>query len=74
MSAEQAPNANEYIGHHLQNLTLKIGDSPFWTLHLDTLIVSGIVGFIVFGLLWIAARRATVQPGRLQAFAEHVLD
>jgi F-type H+-transporting ATPase subunit a len=74
MSAEQAPNANEYIGHHLQNLTLKIGDSPFWTLHLDTLIVSGIVGFIVFGLLWFAARRATVQPGRLQAFAEHVLD
>jgi F-type H+-transporting ATPase subunit a len=73
MSAEQAPNANEYIGHHLQNLTLKIGDSPFWTVHLDTLIVSGIVGFVVFGLLWFAARRATVQPGRLQALAEHVL-
>lgn len=75
MSAEQAPNANEYIGHHLQNLTLKIGDSPFWTVHLDTLIVSGLIGFIVFGLLWFAARRATVgQPGKLQAFAEIVLD
>lgn len=73
MSAEQAPNANEYIGHHLQNLTLKIGDSPFWTIHLDTLIVSGLVGLIVFGLLWFAARRATVQPGRLQALAEHVI-
>jgi len=75
MSAEQAPNANEYIGHHLQNLTLKIGDSPFWTVHLDTLIVSGIVGLVVFGLLWFAARHATVgKPSRLQAFAEIVLE
>jgi len=74
MSVE-APSANEYIGHHLQNLTVKVGDTPFWTLNIDTLVVSGLIGFIVFGLLWYAAHRGTAGvPGKLQAFAEIVLE
>lgn len=72
--AGEAPTANEYIGHHLQNLTVQVGDSPFWTLNLDTLIMSGLVGVIVFGLMLFAAQRATsAVPGKLQAFAEWVL-
>ncbi len=43
MAAENAaPTANEYIAHHLINLPL-VGRG-FWTLHLDTLIMSGLVG------------------------------
>lgn len=63
---------NEYIGHHLQNLTVGSG---FWTIHLDTMIVSGLVGIVIFGLMWLAARRATSGvPGKFQAFVEIVLN
>ena len=75
MSTEAPPSANEYIAHHLQNLTVSVGKGAFWTLHLDTLIMSGLIGLIVFGLLWFAARRATAGvPGGLQAFAEIILE
>ena len=30
----------EYIGHHLTNRTISLGDSPFWTLHLDTFLTA----------------------------------
>src|SRR5512147_1515150 len=48
--------ATSYITHHLTNL--KVG-SGFWTFHLDTLLVSGILGLIVFGSLAVIASRAT---------------
>ncbi|HZR70578.1 MAG TPA: F0F1 ATP synthase subunit A [Burkholderiales bacterium] len=72
MAESAAPlSANEYIGHHLQNLTVGSG---FWTLHLDTLMMSGLVGVVVFGLMYWAARRASGGvPGKLQAFVEIVV-
>jgi F-type H+-transporting ATPase subunit a len=72
MAAENAgPTANEYISHHLVNLHVGQG---FWTFHLDTLIMSGLVGVVVFGLMAYAGRRATAGvPGKLQAFVEIVL-
>jgi F-type H+-transporting ATPase subunit a len=72
MAAETAaPTANEYISHHLVNLHVGQG---FWTFHLDTLIMSGLVGVVVFGLMAYAGRRATAGvPGKLQAFVEIVL-
>jgi len=72
MAAENAgPTANEYISHHLVNLHVGHG---FWTFHLDTLIMSGLVGVAVFGLMAYAGRRATPGvPGKLQAFVEIVL-
>jgi F-type H+-transporting ATPase subunit a len=74
MSSEAPLTANEYIGHHLKNLSVQVGDTPFWTLHLDTLIMSGLIGLLVFGLMWFAAHRATAGvPGRLQAFAEFII-
>lgn len=66
-----APTANEYISHHLLNLTVGEG---FWTLHLDTLIMSGLVGLVVFGLMWMAGRGATLVPGKFQAFVEIVVE
>lgn len=64
-------SASEYIVHHLTNLHLGHG---FWALHLDTLIVSGLLGLLVFGLMWLVARRATSGvPGGLQNFFEMVV-
>jgi len=74
MATGAALTANEYISHHLVNLTAKIGEGPFWTLHLDTLIVSGLVGCVVFGLMYYVGRHATAGvPGKLQAFIEIVV-
>jgi len=72
MAAAEAPlTANEYISHHLVNLTVGHG---FWTWHLDTLIMSMLIGLIVLGLMAYVARRATAGvPGKLQAFVEIVV-
>ena len=47
----------QYIQHHLEHLTLNlktftIGEGGgFWTLNLDTMIISVIIGFIIFGTI-----------------------
>lgn len=65
----------EYIGHHLTNMTAGIGKGPFWVVHVDSLIVAGILGIVAFGLFWRAATRATSGvPGRFQAFVEMVYE
>jgi len=72
MSESVAPTSTEYITHHLTYLQVGHG---FWSLNLDTLIVSGLVGIAVFGLMWLTARRATAGvPGKFQAFVEIVVD
>ena len=71
MSAE-GQTTSEYIQHHLTNLHAGEG---FWSFHLDTLIVSLVMGLIVFGTMWLAARKATAGvPGRMQNFVEMVVD
>ena len=42
MAQELTPTS--YIGHHLTNRVVTLGDSPFWTLHVDTLITSAVLG------------------------------
>jgi len=70
MSAE-GQTTTEYIQHHLTNLQAGEG---FWTFHLDTLIVSGLLGLIVFGTMWLATRKATAGvPGGMQNFVEMVV-
>lgn len=71
MSETAAPSSNEYISHHLTNL--RVGQD-FWSFHLDTLIVSGLLGIIVFGAMAVAARRATTGvPAGWQNFVEMAL-
>jgi F-type H+-transporting ATPase subunit a len=68
-SAEMTPAS--YIGHHLKFLQKPIGESPFMTLNVDTLITSFLLGTIVFGFLWWVVRGATAGvPGKRQAFVE----
>lgn len=71
MSAE-GQTTTEYIQHHLTNLHAGEG---FWSFHVDTLLVSLVMGLIVFGTMWLVARKATAGvPGRLQNFVEMVVD
>lgn len=64
--------ASEYINHHLTNL--KVGEG-FWTLHLDTLIVSWVLGLLFIISFWVAAKRATPGvPGTFQNIVELLLE
>ena len=73
MSAGQGGGtATDYIVHHLTNLTVGQG---FWTLHLDTLFFSIVLGLIFFFIFRRAAVRATAGvPGGLQNFAEILVE
>lgn len=65
----------EYISHHLANRTVSLGDGPFWTLHLDTLVTAVVLGVIGFTFLWWVVRGATAGvPNRRQAFVELLFD
>src|SRR5687768_15909716 len=69
---EHAMTPASYIGHHLKFNRHAVGeDGGFWTLHLDTLVTSAILGTLVFGFLFWIVRGATLGvPGRRQAFVE----
>jgi F-type H+-transporting ATPase subunit a len=72
-----AITSTEYIGHHLQNLTLNLnhGEQGFWIVHLDTLIVSTLLGLLFVLSFWAAARKASAGiPGRWQNFVEVMVE
>jgi F-type H+-transporting ATPase subunit a len=70
-NTEHAMTPAGYIGHHLTFLRKPVGEGSFWTLHVDTLITSIILGTIVLGFLYWVVRGATSGvPGRRQAFVE----
>jgi len=74
------PTEGEYIQHHLNYLqlnlhTMHIGNGGFWTLNLDTLAISILIGLFFILVFLYAARKATSGvPGRLQNFVELVFD
>jgi F-type H+-transporting ATPase subunit a len=69
--ASGTQTTSEYIVHHLTNAHVGHG---FWTFHIDTLIVSGLLGVLVFGAMAYAARRASSGvPGGWQNFVEMVV-
>ena len=79
MSAEGGTTG--YIQHHLTNLAV-CSDSAkvdgvctgFWTFHFDTLLVSGLLGLIVFGLMAKLASKASAGiPSAGQNFVEMVV-
>lgn len=75
MAAEQPASVNEYIVHHLTNLTHKVGDSGFYTLNIDSLFFSVLLALVFGGSFWLAARKATAGvPGKFQNFVELVVE
>ena len=75
MAAEGEMTPSEYIGHHLTFDAKSIGDGPFWTLNVDTLATSILLGLVGIGFLWLVVRGATAGvPGKRQAFVEIVFE
>jgi F-type H+-transporting ATPase subunit a len=75
MAAGQELTPTSYIGHHLTNRTVSLGDGPFWTLHLDTFLTAVFLGVVGFGFLWWVVRGATSGvPGKRQAFVEMLIE
>jgi len=73
MSAETAPSAGEYIGHHLKHLQNKemSGVIDFSVFNLDSIFWGVFLGLVGSLLLWKAASKATSGvPGRFQAAVE----
>lgn len=70
----------QYIGHHLEHLSLNLktfslGEGGgFWTLNLDTFIVSVVIGVLLLVTLRLAATRMTEVPGKLQNLAEILIE
>jgi F-type H+-transporting ATPase subunit a len=73
MASELTPSS--YIEHHLGFNTKAVGDGSFWVLHMDTLIVSALLGVVVFGFLWWVVRGATSGvPTKRQALVELLME
>ena len=67
-----AESPTDYVVHHLTNL--RVGEG-LWAVHIDTIVVSWILGLFMFFFMWLAARRATAGvPGKLQNFVESLVD
>ncbi len=81
MSETSVITPGQYIEHHLEHLTLNLktftigGEGGgFWTLNLDTLIISVLIGLLIFGGMRFVATRLTQVPGKLQNMVEIILD
>jgi len=80
MSGTAVLTTTQYIQHHLQNLTFNLktmqwGTGGFWTLNIDTLFFSIILGCLFLFFFRKAAIRATSgTPGRLQNFVELMVE
>lgn len=81
MSNVVTVTSTEYIQHHLHNWVLNLRDfsfssnGGFWTLNLDTLLFSTLLGLVFLGLFYVAARRVTAGiPGKLQNLVEVLVD
>jgi F-type H+-transporting ATPase subunit a len=74
-SADGYATPTEYIQHHLSFWTQPVSDGPMGMVHVDTLIMSGLLGVVGLGLLWLGARGMTVGvPGKRQAFVELIFE
>ena len=69
----QSPS--EYIQHHLTFFTHPVREGDFWTVNVDTLATTLVLGVLAFGFLWLVTRKATTGvPSKLQASVELLVD
>lgn len=79
MSEHHIITPGQYIQHHLEHLafnlkTLTLGaEGGFWTLNLDTIIVSLLLGIVIASTLRFVATRMADVPGALQNSVEIVV-
>lgn len=73
-------NQENFIQHHLEHLQLNlhnftIGKAGFWTLNVDTMLLSVIIGFTFLFLFRQVAKKATTGvPTKFQVFIELVIE
>jgi F-type H+-transporting ATPase subunit a len=66
---------SEYIQHHLTFLAKPVADGGFWTLNVDSVLTSIVLGLAGVGFVWWVVGRATSGvPGRLQAAVELLIE
>jgi len=72
MAAEHPLDATSYIQHHLTFFSQPVSPAGgFWTINVDTIVTSLILGVLVLGLIWLVTRKATPGvPSKRQAFVE----
>ena len=71
-AAEHAPSGSEYIVHHLANLQSGEG---FWTVNVDSIFFSVLLGLLFVVSFYLAARKATSGvPGKFQNFVETLVE
>lgn len=74
MSTEHALTPSSYITHHLTFNSHSVGGG-FWTLNIDTLIVSCLLGVLTFGLLgWIIRGATAGVPNKRLALVELLVE
>jgi F-type H+-transporting ATPase subunit a len=65
----------EYIQHHLTFFARPISDGGFWTVNIDTVATTLVLGVLAFGFLWLVIRKSTSGvPSRTQAFVELLVE
>ncbi|CAG0976700.1 F-type H+-transporting ATPase subunit a [Burkholderiales bacterium] len=72
MAAGTDLTPTSYIGHHLTFQARPLaGDGGFWTVHVDTLVMTLLLGALAFGFMWWITRKASAGvPSKTQAFVE----
>ena len=75
MAVENELTPSDYIQHHLAFFTKQVGEGGFWTLNVDVIAVSLLLGVLGVGFIWWVVRGATSGvPGRRQAAVEWLID
>jgi F-type H+-transporting ATPase subunit a len=75
MSTEHTLTPTSYIEHHLTFNVRQVAEGGFWSVNYDTLVVSGLLGLVIFGFLWLVVRGATAGvPSKRQAFVELLVE
>jgi F-type H+-transporting ATPase subunit a len=76
MAAGKEFNASDYIQHHLTFLTRPAGsEGGFWSINVDTVVTSVVLGVLGLGLLWWVVKGATSGvPNKRQAFVELMIN
>lgn len=76
MAAEgEAGGMTGYIKHHLDHLTVSVGDGPFWTLNIDSIFFKVLLAVVFLFFFLRAARRSTSGvPGKFQCAVEMMVE
>ena len=75
MSTAHSLTTSSYIEHHLTFNVRQVAEGGFWSVNFDTLMVSGVLGLLIFGFLWLVVRGATAGvPSKRQAFVELLVE